>query len=271
MNRRKFLQSGATIASMSLIASSGMASLSRAQESPVPPLPPPGADGWISLLNFKNLDGIYTMLEHSGKGVAEKRGMVTFEDGMLHILGNLVTDEPSEAGYIATHQEFANYRLRAEYKWGVKRFPPRLDTRRDSGLLYHLVGEDKVWPDCVECQIEEAGTCDYFLLGNTRAVPDHGDQIGGIGPGGKHLSNRKVKELGGPFEKLNDWNVIEVIVQGNQSTQILNGSTLNTLSGFQWADPRNPGQWVPLTRGKIAVEIEFAETWYRRLEIKALA
>jgi hypothetical protein len=73
MNRRKFLQSGATFASMSLIASSGMASLSRAQESPVPPLPPPGADGWISLLNFQNLDGFYTMLEHSGKGVAEKR------------------------------------------------------------------------------------------------------------------------------------------------------------------------------------------------------
>jgi hypothetical protein len=48
--------------------------------------------------------------------------LVTFEDGMLHIMGNLVTDEPAEAGYIATHQEFANYRLRAEYKWGVKRF-----------------------------------------------------------------------------------------------------------------------------------------------------
>jgi hypothetical protein len=47
--------------------------------------------------------------------------LVTFEDGMLHIMGNLVTDEPAEAGYIANHQEFANYRLRAEYKWGVKR------------------------------------------------------------------------------------------------------------------------------------------------------
>jgi hypothetical protein len=47
--------------------------------------------------------------------------------------------------------------------------------------------------------------------------------------------------------------------------------TLNRLSGLQWADPRNPGQWVPLTRGKIAIEIEYAETWYRRLEIKALA
>ena len=100
---------------------------------------------------------------------------------------------------------------------------------------------------------------------------DPGQTPGGTGPDGKHLSVRKLKELSGPFEKLNDWNVIEVIVQGNQSTQILNGSTLNTLSGFQWADPKNPGQWVPLTRGKIAVEIEFAETWYRRLEIKALA
>ena len=48
------------------------------------------------------------------------------------------------------------------------------------------------------------------------------------------------------------------------------GATLTHLTGFQWADPKNPGQWVPLNRGKIAIEIEHAETWYRRLEIKAL-
>jgi Domain of Unknown Function (DUF1080) len=91
------------------------------------------------------------------------------------------------------------------------------------------------------------------------------------GPRRQAFERPQAQGTSGPFEKLNDWNVIEVIVQGNQSTQILNGSTLKTLSGFQWADPKNPGQWIPLTRGKIAVEFEFAETWYRRLEIKALA
>jgi hypothetical protein len=271
MNRRQFLQAGSTFAALPLLASRGLAAQSGAQSAPVPPLPPPGADGWISLLNFKNLDGFYTMLEKSGKGVAEKKGWVTFEDGMLHVMGNLVTDEPAEAGYIATYQEFENYRLRAEYKWGVKRFPPRLDSKRDNGVLYHLVGEDKVWPNCVECQVQEGDVCDYFLLGDTRAVPARGGQVGGVGSDGQTVNNRKLRDQGGDFENRDGWNVVEVIVKGDSSIQLLNGTALNRLSGFQWKDPAAGGQYVPLTRGKIAIEIEYAETWYRRFEIKPLA
>jgi hypothetical protein len=267
MNRRSFLQSGAAVLAMPLVARHGM----DAQDMSAQTFPAPGADGWVSLLNFKNLDGFYTMLEHSGKGVAEKKGMVTFEDGMLHIMGNLVTDEPAEAGYIATDREFENYRLRAEYKWGMKRFPPRLDTKRDNGLLYHLVGEDKVWPNCVECQIQEGDVCDYFLLGDTQAIAPHGVQVGGIDVNGQRVNNRKLRDEGGDFEKRDEWNVVEVVVKGDSSTQMLNGTMLNRLSGFQWKDPSAGGKYVPLTRGKIAIEIEYAEVWYRRLEIKSLA
>lgn len=269
MNRRKFIQSGAACAVLPMVASRGLAAQSAAQTTP--PLPPAGADGWVSLLNFRNLDGFYTMLEHSGKGIAEKRGMVTFEDGMLHVMGNQVTNEPAESGYIATDQEFENYRLRAEYKWGVKRFPPRLDSKRDSGVLYHLVGEDKVWPNCVECQIQEGDVCDYFLLGDTRAVPTHGETVGGPRSAGAPPNNRKLRDQGGDFENRNGWNLVEIVVQGDRSSQILNGTTLNRLSGFQWADPNNSSRFVPLTRGKIAIEIEFAEIWFRRFEIKSLA
>jgi hypothetical protein len=271
MNRRKFLQSGATFASMSLLASRGLAAQTAVPPAPLPPLPPAGADGWISLMNFKNLDGFYTMLQKSGKGVAEQKGIVTFEDGMLHIMGNLVTDELAEPGYIATNREFENYHLRAEYKWGEKRFPPRLNTKRDNGILYHLVGEDVVWPTCVECQIQEGDDCDYYLLNGARAVPAHGDPVGGYGPDGKPVIGRKTKDEGGDFENRGGWNLIEVIAQGDGSIQMLNGTMLNRISGFQWKDPNAGGQWVPLTRGKVAIEIEFAECWYRRFEIKALA
>jgi hypothetical protein len=33
---------------------------------------------------------------------------------------------------------------------------------------------------------------------------------------------------------------------------------------------QNPGQFIPLTRGKIAIEIEYAEIWFRRIEVKAI-
>ena len=92
------------------------------------------------------------------------------EQEMLHILGNEMTGEPMEPGYIATNQEFENVHIRVEYKWGVKRFPPRSESKRDNGILYGLVGEDKVWPRMVECQIEEGDVGDYFLVDGIRGI-----------------------------------------------------------------------------------------------------
>jgi 3-keto-disaccharide hydrolase len=251
------------------------------------PLPPAGADGWISLFNGYDLSGWYTMLQKSGRGVAEQRKIVAIEDGMLHILGNELTAGPAEAGYIATNQEFENVHIRVEYKWGVNRFPPRTLTKRDNGLLYGLVGTDKVWPTMVECQIEEGDVGDYFLVGGIRGVQDRHDN-GLFGEGlttdgwsgaarpSSHgnaspepVGGRKIKD--GNFEKLNDWNVVEVIWQGDRSAHIVNGRTVNTVSMLQQPDPANPGKFIPLTRGKIAIEIEFAEIWYRRIEVRSLA
>jgi hypothetical protein len=291
MDRRRFLQSSIAL------AAAGSAVPGRLAAQTAPALPPAGADGWISLLNGRDLDGFYTMLDKSGRGVAEQRGWVTVENGLLHIMGNQVTDEPAEAGYIATTREFEDYRLRAEYKWGVARFPPRLENKRDNGLLYHLVGDDMVWPTCIECQVQEGDTCDYFCLGGARGSAGRGggyiggrptpasgpppQAAGGRGaPGGDRggataqtppTPNRKIRDQGGDFEDKDGWNVVEVVVQGDRSTHLLNGVRLNSMSGFEQPDPQNPGRFIPLTRGKIAIEIEYAEIWYRRLEIKSLA
>jgi hypothetical protein len=261
MNRRKFLAMAAPVVAAPYV----WTRRASAQTAAPSGYPSAGADGWISLLNFRNLDGLYTFIQKSGRGAAEAKGMVTFENGMLHIMGNLVTDEPAEPGYIATNQEYENYRLRAEYKWGMKRFRPRLEAKRDNGLLYHLVGEDKVWPVCAECQVQEGDVGDYFMLGNARGS---GGKDGPIFSG---TNNRKLRDQGGEFENHNDWNVVEVIAQGDRSTHLVNGITVNTMVNLQQPDPKNPGQFIPLTRGKVAIEIEYAEIWYRRFEIKPLS
>jgi hypothetical protein len=51
----------------------------------------------------------------------------------------------------------------------------------------------------------------------------------------------------------------------------VNGRTVNVVTSLQQPDPKNAGQYIPLTRGKIAIEIEFAEIWFRRIEVKSLA
>jgi hypothetical protein len=251
-------------------------------------LPAAGADGWISLLNGHDLTGWYSMLKKSGKDVAQSRKIVVMEQDMLHILGNEVTAEPMETGYLATHQEFENVHIRVEYKWGVKRFPPQTLAKRDNGILYGLVGADIVWPTCVECQIEEDDLGDAYLVNGVRGVqPRHDDGLFEQAPGpdgwprpgiASHAkqgvpdpeptTGRKIKD--GNFEILDGWNVVEVIWQGDRAAHIVNGRLVNVLTTLQQPDPNQPGKFIPLTRGKIAIEIEYAEIWYRKIEVKSL-
>ena len=79
---------------------------------------------------------------------------------------------------------------------------------------------------------------------------------------------RKIKD--GNFENLDTWNVLEVLWQGDRAAHIVNGRAVNALSKLEQPDPLNPGTFIPLTRGKIAVQFEYAEIWFRRMEVKAL-
>jgi Domain of Unknown Function (DUF1080) len=282
MNRRKFLKSGSAVA-----IGSALLPLRNAGHAAVAPLPPAGADGWVSLLNGRDLTGWYSMLAKSGKGVAEHRGMVTIEENMLHIMGNEAGQSAAEAGYLATNQEFENVHIRVEYKWGVKRFAPRAFSKRDNGLLYGLVGPDKVWPTCIECQIEEGDVGDAFLIG-TRGIQDQHPN----GLFGQNLTThgwdvpptptpetsppeqsdntivRRIKD--GNFENLDTWNVVEVLWQGDRAAHIVNGRAVNALSKLEQPDSQHAGAFIPLTRGKIAIELEYAEIWFRRIEVKSL-
>lgn len=286
MNRRHFMKLGASTTLLPMILPRNTSAQTAA------PLPPAGADGWISLLNGRDLDGWYTVLEKSGRGVAEQQGMVSMEEGMLHIMGNRDTGEPMEQGFLSTNQEFENVHIRVEYKWGVKRFAPRQFTKRDNGLLYGVVGADTVWPTCVEFQIEEGDTGDCFMVGGTRGLQDeHLGGLFGLGATSNSVAQpakrrlplpprppagqievtdyRKIKD--GDFDLLDSWNTIELLWQGDRAIHIVNGRAVNAISKLEQPDPATPGRFIPLTRGRIAIEIEYAEIWFRRIEVKSLA
>ncbi len=297
MNRREFLRASAPLAlAPAWLSRSGLAPTTSPQATSAapPPLPAAGADGWVSLINGRDFTGWYSVLQRSGKGVAEEKGVIMMEEQMLHIMGNEEGRFPAEAGYLATNQEFADVHIRVEYKWGMKRHAPRYNPKRDNGLLYGLVGPDKVWPTCAECQIEEGDVGDFFLLGTRGIQSNHsaGLFVEGINPmtgwpkpgepgyrvpgGGRAgqppvepTTGRLIKD--GNFELLDQWNTVEVIWQGDRAAHIVNGRTVNVATSLQQPDPQNPGQFIPLTRGKIAIEIEYAEIWFRRIEVRALA
>ena len=148
---------------------------------------------------------------------------------MLHILDIPVTGQKQEFGYIARPETFKNYRLRFEYQWGQKRFKPRNASKRDSGLLYNVVGPDKVWPRSIEFQIQEGDTGDFWLINGatttttvTSAFTDSPEYQEGGEPytskPGAFVRLRKSRT----YDKKVGWNQVEIIVNGNEVVHIVN-------------------------------------------------
>jgi len=76
-------------------------------------------------------------------------------------------------GGLTTLQQFGNYHLRVKFKWGEQKWEPRLNKKRDNGILYHCHGKHgafwNVWMSSLECQIQEGDTGDFVTLVKGRA------------------------------------------------------------------------------------------------------
>lgn len=226
--------------------------------------------------NGKDLTGFYTYL-HDHK-YEDPKGVFRVVDGVIVVSGE-------EFGGFATREEFSNYHLVVEWKWGPRTFPPREKASRDSGILLHGQGPDGAvgghWLESQECQIIEGGTGDLLV------VPGQGTlsltcevQIGPDGqpywhPGGKAETRHsgrfnwwgrdpEWKDVLGfrgrqDVEKpAGQWNTLEVICDGDTITNLVNGVVVNR------------GTASSVTRGKLQFQSEGAEIHFRRIEIRPL-
>ena len=82
---------------------------------------------------------------------ADTNQLVKVEQNLIHMYWSQTNGSLQPFGYIATKREFSDYNLRFEYRWGTKRFGSRTQSKRDAGVIYHMFGQDNVWPNGVEC------------------------------------------------------------------------------------------------------------------------
>jgi hypothetical protein len=230
----------------------------------------------VLAFNGKDLTGFYTYL-HDHK-YDDPYKVFTVRDGMLFISGQ-------EWGGLTSRDEFADYHLIVEWRWGEKTWPPRLNNTRDSGILLHCVGPDGAasghWMESQECQIIEGG-CGDFIMVRGRDKPSLTCEIR-VGPdsqpyfekGGKSVTKNsgrfnwwgrdpEWKDVLG-FRGRRDvenaagqWNRMEVICDGASITNIVNGYVVNV------------GTKSSLTRGKLIFQSEGAEIIFRKIEIRPL-
>jgi len=258
----------------------GFAFGSAPESAPIPPfataLPQVKSGEPILAFNGKDLTGfyVYTHDHH----YEDPLKVFTVENGLIRVSGE-------EFGGFATREEYADYHLIVEWRWGDKTWEPRKSAARDSGILLHCVGPDGAagghWMESHECQIIEGGCGDLLMVAGkqkpllsceTRVGPDkqlYYDKGGknvtrnggrynwwGRDPGWKDTIG--FRDRYGIEKPHGEWNRLEVICKGDTITNILNGYLVNVGTGSS------------LTRGKIQFQSEAAEIFFRKIEVRPL-
>lgn len=234
-------------------------------------------DGTIHLFNGKDLTNFYTHLRGLGKNNDPDK-VFTVQNGMIRVSGQTF-------GGFVTEKEYENYHLIVEFKWGEKTFAPREDKTRDSGILLHCVGADGAagsgaWMESIECQMIEGGTGDIILVGGkgkpaVTAEAEKRDKGLYYKPGaspvavssqrinwyGRDPAWEDVKGFRGAHDvekPVGEWNRLECICDGDKLTYLLNGKVVNAATNSSH------------TKGKILVQSEGAEVFFRKIDLKPL-
>jgi len=226
-----------------------------AQDNPTVPVPPHKAA--IVLFNGADLSQFDTFIR--GRGLnSDPKHVFKVEDGLIHVSGR-------EMGYIVTKRPFHRFYLRAEFKWGEGTFGERAGQARDSGILYNIQGEPKVWPRSIEFQIKEGETGDLWMTDGAAVTGADGKRVTGppgsamnIGHIGKGPEQNVVgfRNSSGELEKPHgEWNTLELVVEDKVIHQYVNG-----VLAIVGTDP------FP-TEGKILFQSEGAEIFFRNLQL----
>ena len=234
----------------------------------------------VHLFNGHNLDGWYTFIKDRGRD-KDPKSVFKVEDGIIHISGE-------EWGCITTNTEFENYKLVVEYKWGDKTYGERLSKARDNGILFHSTGIDGgysgTWMHSIESNVIEGGTGDFIVVGDgsnnysltspVASEKQNGSYI--FQPGGEPVTinggrinwngRDSVWEDVKGFKGKNDidnpvgeWNRLECIVKGNEISIYFNGTLVNHALN------------VKPSKGRIQIQSEGAEIFYRRVDLTPLS
>jgi len=190
-------------------------------------------------------------------------------------------------GMLYTEDDFENYHLKLKMKWGEDKHPPRENGPRDSGLLYHgfgEVGSAYVWMNCQELQIYEGHMGDYVPLGDVAidvpSIPSDSlfykyEEHANLrkyyfaefseDSWQDTLAKRYVYKSFDAEKPHGQWNEIELITYGDSCIYVVNGQVVMRLF-----NSRNMKSGIPLKSGKIMLQSESAEVFYKDLYIRSI-
>jgi thiol-disulfide isomerase/thioredoxin len=203
---------------------------------------------------------VFTVIEQDGKPV-------------LRISGEYY-------GCAATKQEFSNYHFRAQVKWGGKKWEPRLTELKDSGILYHSRGNFgvdywKSWALSQEFQVIEHGLGEYWTIAsaamdiraNPKAPGAEAPKWNAQAPWMVFAAPNNHALAGSDEDKPGEWNSVELVCMQDDCVHIVNGKVVMALANARYKDG---ARFIPMTGGKLQIQSESAEVFYKDLEIRPI-
>lgn len=165
------------------------------------------------------------------------------------------------------------------FKWGERKWAPRLSAKRDSGILYHCYGKHgrfwKTWKTSLEYQVQENDLGDFIpLSGNaeTPKVDGPRTEIRGRVVGKRKTYDPKSETFittGGYIDAYKEldamhgqWNHLEIYVIENDAVHVVNGEIVMVVE-----NAINPETGKPLTSGQLQIQSEAAECYYKDLVV----
>jgi len=242
---------------------------------------------WDNYLSFKHQTG------YSGKAPVDKEGNlippIGFNKPGYDIFTMLEEDKEPVLkisgeiyGCLVTKEEYSNYHLSLKVKWGDKKWEPRIKRLKDSGILYHSIGPLgieywKTWMQSQEFQIMEGHMGDYWNQANSaidiKAFIPEGNMNPVADKSQPFIPMGKDGEAGfclrsANFEKdQGEWNTLELICFNGKSLHIVNGNVVMILRNSRYIED---GKAFPMTKGKIQIQSEAAEVYYKDIKIRSI-
>jgi hypothetical protein len=249
------------------------------------------AGEWIPLVRGDSLDGWYVLIAGQEKNV-DPNHTFSVKDGVVHTFKDTPNGQKMPFGGIFTEKEYSRFHLRLEYKWGTKKFAPRQNAPRDAGILYHVAEPNRIWPQSVECQIQEGDVGDIYAVYSAVTATIDPKTKDAIDPLTKIKSPCFLEAADGGVPVMHSaqgslydvargrrshdwehdgWNTVDGIVDGARAVYLVNGKVNNRCTNICRPDPSDPHRMIPLTHGKILLQAEGSELLYRNIAIKDLA
>ncbi len=183
----------------------------------------------IELFNGENLDGWKLFLPDAN---ADPANTWSVADGKIVCAGQPV-------GYMRTTTQYRDYRLHVEWRWS--------GNPGNCGVLLHVNGEDRVWPQMIEAQLQNHSAGDIWIIDTTfREHRERGQ-------------DRRVPKLGPHNENpAGEWNSYDIVCSGDTVVLTVNGRVMNIATDCE------------LTSGWICLQSEGAPIEFRNVRLEPL-